>query len=77
MADRRIEQLTGLHAPEPIIVAEVPALDAQLWIYVDQTDVFTPTKRFSLEEWDAKTPEEHIDRVVEHIRELPVAGGAA
>lgn len=33
--------------------------------------------RITQEEWDAKTPKQHIDRVVEHVEELPVIGGAA
>ena len=63
-------ELVRTGGPEDYIVADVPALQAKVWIYSDQTDVETPTADLRLEEWDARTPEEHLEKVLAFLRSL-------
>ena len=61
---------------ENYIVADIPRLAAKIWIYRDQTDVVTPTSELRLEEWDARTPDEHRARVIDFIRCLQASEDA-
>jgi hypothetical protein len=61
---------------EDYIVAEIPALNARISIYRDQTNVSSPAGNLRLEEWDARTPQEHHSKVVEFLASLCVPGDA-
>ena len=62
----RVESLGG----EPMIIAEVPELEAKIWIYKNQTDIKTSSDSLCLEELDSKTTEEHLQKVREFISSL-------
>src|SRR5262245_16938288 len=57
--------------PELMVVACVPNLSAEVWIYADQTEIKTPGATLRLEAWDTKTPEEHYARVEAFVASLP------
>ena len=61
---------------EHYVVAEILPLEAKIWMYSDQTDVSSPMGELRLEEWDARTPEDHYARVTEFLESLPEPGGA-
>jgi hypothetical protein len=80
LASRDLELRSRRLEPDPIpepdfrsqmVVAEVPELGAEFWFYSDQTDISAPPSALHLEEWDARTPDEHCDKVVEFVRSLP------
>lgn len=62
LSDRVIE--SGI---EVYISGKVPKLDAEIWIYEDQTDIKNPGLDLRLECWDTKTPQEHYVIVAEHL----------
>ena len=57
---------------EAYITASVPELGAELWIYLDQTEIRCPAEALNLEAWDTKTPEEHYERVVGFLESQPL-----
>ncbi len=72
LRNRRIESDVGPNRDESMIIAEVPELDARVWLYPDQTDIVTPQKKLRLEEWDTLTPEEHFETVVSFVSSVQV-----
>jgi len=59
------------------ILAEIPELGADVLIYEDQTEVASDRKEIRLEQWDAKTPEEHIQFAEELLSEWIDSSDAA
>ena len=55
-----------------MITADIDSLGAQLWIYVDQTDIKTDRKSLCLEWQDYDTPEDHYQAVVSFLRNCPI-----
>lgn len=54
------------------VTASVPELGAELWLSCDQTEIVAPNYKLILEEWDTRTPQEHLDTVADAIRQLPL-----
>jgi hypothetical protein len=62
--------LQVLGRDEKYIVARVPEAEATVWVYRDGTEIQSPGGTLRLERWDARTPEEHRDKVVEFLDSL-------
>ena len=56
---------------ETMVTFRVPALGAEVWLHVDQTNVSAPSGDFVVEEWSTETPEEHFAAVSEYFQRLP------
>lgn len=69
LANERIEGET-----ERYVVAGVPDLGAELWVYLDGACATSPLGEMRLEEWDTRSPDEMCDRVAEFFRTLPPSG---
>jgi len=59
------------------IAARIPGLSAEIWMHLDQTDIVSPNGQLRLEEWDARTPEEHYAKVVQFLQKLPLTPDAS
>lgn len=68
LVDRRLIRTQGDAANH--VEARIPALGVEIWIFRDQTDISSGAAQLRLEEWDAKTPEEHHDRVIAFLTKV-------
>ncbi len=53
----------------------IPELDAEVWIYEDQTEIATTERSLNLERWGVRSPAEHFEIVEEFLTELLDAFG--
>ena len=59
-------------ANEPYLVAQVPSLDAEIWIYRDGGDISTGGRHKLFEDWDADSPEELRRKIVAYLIRMVV-----
>lgn len=74
LQNRRVELVrpTLKDPKEALVYAEVPQLGAEIWVSASQTDIDTPGKSLRLEEWDCRTPAEHVRIVRDFVESLPL-----
>jgi hypothetical protein len=69
LANERIDGET-----ERYVVADVPDLGVELWVYLDGACATSPSGDLRLEEWDTRSPDEMCQRVAEFLRTVPPSG---
>ena len=60
----------GIGTAEPYLVAQLPCIGAQIWIYRDGADLETGGRHRIFEDWDASTPEGLRLKIVAHVTSL-------
>jgi len=81
LVDRQFEEdcLSDPESNFPVfsVVAQIPEIDAEIWLYTDETQIAAPGLDLRLERWGVKTPEEHMALAEKILEEYLAKSDAA